>query len=130
MAVPVTAILAGVLGLLLVGLAARVSALRMRHQVSLGDGGHPALVRAIRAHGNTVEHAPLFLLIALAYEITEGTDDLLIVTGGVFVLARVLLAAGLLARGLHKLRMLGAAVTYVAQAVLAVALLASVLGAR
>lgn len=65
-AIPATALAAAVLGLLVVVLAARVSVLRVRHKVSLGDGDNRELARAIRAHGNTVEFVPLFLIMLLA----------------------------------------------------------------
>ena len=123
MAIPVTAALAAFCGLLLVGLATRVSMLRMRHKIASGDGGNPALMRAIRTHGNTTEHAPLFLLLALAWELTRGSSPLLIGAAATFVLARVLFTVGVLGRGLHLLRMAGALLTYLAQFALAAGLL-------
>lgn len=122
MAIPVTAALAAFCGLLLVGLASRVSLLRLRHKVTFGDGGNPALLRAIRTHGNTAEHAPLFLMLALAFELARGSTGVLIAAAALFVLARLLFTVGVLGRGLHTLRMAGAMLTYVAQALLAVAL--------
>jgi len=127
MAIPVTTALAGFCGLLLVGLASRVSMLRLRHKIAFGDGGNPALMRAIRTHGNTAEHAPLFLLLALAFELSRGTTNFLIGTAALFVLARVLFTTGVLGRGLHAWRMAGALFTYLAQALLAVALLLAAL---
>jgi len=123
MTIPVTVALAAFCGLLLVGLAGRVSMLRMRHKIAFGDGGNPALMRAIRTHGNTAEHAPLFLLLVLAYELARGTTGFLIGAAVLFVVARVLFTAGVLGRGLHTWRMAGALFTYLAQAALAVALL-------
>jgi uncharacterized membrane protein YecN with MAPEG domain len=122
MVIPVTAALAAFCGLLLVGLASRISLLRVRHKVSFGDGGNPALLRAIRTHGNTTEHAPVFLLLALVVELTSGTTNFLIGVAVLFVAARLLYTAGVLGRGLHLLRMAGAMGTYVAQLLLAVAL--------
>jgi uncharacterized membrane protein YecN with MAPEG domain len=122
MVIPVTAALAAFCGLLLVGLASRISLLRVRHKVSFGDGGNPALLRAIRTHGNTTEHAPVFLLLALVVELTSGTTNFLFGVAVLFVAARLLYTAGVLGRGLHLLRMAGAMGTYVAQLLLAVAL--------
>ena len=122
MAIPVTAALAAFCGLLLVGLASRVSFLRFTLKIPFGDGGNPALMRAIRTHGNTTEHAPIFLLLALAWELTRGSTALLAGVGALFVVSRLLFTVGVLGRGLHLLRMAGAAGTYVAQLVLAVAL--------
>lgn len=129
MAIPVTAALTGFCGALLVGLAARVSMLRVRHKVTFGDGGNPELMRAVRVHANTAEHAPIFILLSLVYEFTRGSTTFLTVIVTAFVLARVAFTAGVLGRGLHPLRMAGATATYVTQAALAVALLFHVLGA-
>jgi len=122
MAIPVTVALAAFCGLLLVGLASRISVLRFRLKIAFGDGGNPALMRAIRTHGNTAEHAPVFLLLALAWELARGTTGLLVGAAVLFVVARVLFTVGVLGRGLHLLRMAGALFTYVAQLLLAAGL--------
>ena len=122
MAIPVTVALAAFCGLLLVGLACRVSVLRFGLKIPFGDGGNPALMRAIRTHGNTAEHAPIFLLLALAWELARGTTALLAGVAVLFVVSRVLFAVGVLGRGLHVLRMAGASGTYLAQLLLAAAL--------
>ena len=122
MAIPVTAALAAFCGLLLVGLASRVSMLRFGLKIPFGDGGNPALMRAIRTHGNTAEHAPIFLLLALAWELTRGPTGFLVGVAVLFAVARLAFTAGVLGRGLHLWRMLGAGLTYLAQLVLALAL--------
>lgn len=127
MAITVTLALAAFCGLLLVGLALRVSALRMRHKVPFGDGGNTALMRAIRVHANTAEHAPIFLVMALAYELARGATVFLVVVAGLFVLARAGFAVAILGRSLHRLRMATALLTYATQAVLAAALLVAAL---
>ena len=127
MAIPVTAMLTALCGLLLVGLAMRISMLRMRHQVAFGDGGNAELMRAIRVHANTAEHAPIFILLALAWELTRGPTGFLVVVVTLFVFARIGFAAAILGRGLHPLRMVTALLTYLTQAVLAGALLVSAL---
>lgn len=127
MAIPVTAVSAALLGLLLMGLAARVSQLRMRHKVQWGDGGNPEVLRAIRAHGNTAEHAPIFLLLALAYELTAGATPVLMGLCAAFIVARLAFVAGVVGRGLHRFRMFGALFTYLLQGVLALGLLWKVL---
>ena len=124
MTIPVTAALTGFCGLLLVLLAARISRLRLRNKVAWGDGGNPELMRAIRLHANTAEHAPIFVLMALAYELTRGSTPLLAATAGAFALARLAFAAALIGRGLHLVRMGAAMLTYLTQTVLAVLLLA------
>jgi uncharacterized membrane protein YecN with MAPEG domain len=119
MAIPVTAALAAFCGLLMVGLASRVSFLRFTLKIPFGDGGNPALMRAIRTHGNTAEHAPVFLLLALAWELTRGGGAFLTGVALMFVVARLLFTVGVLGRGLHLLRMAGAGLTYAAQLLLA-----------
>jgi uncharacterized protein len=55
-----------ILALLLTGLSIHISRMRLRHQVSFGDGGHKDLLVAMRAHGNALEHSTLFAVLALA----------------------------------------------------------------
>jgi uncharacterized membrane protein YecN with MAPEG domain len=129
MAIPVTAALTGFCGALLVGLATRISLLRVRYKVSFGDGGNADLLRAIRVHANTAEHAPIFILLSLAYELTRGSTTFLTTIVVAFVLSRAAYTVGVLARGQHQFRMAGASATYVTQAALAVALLFHALGA-
>ena len=122
MAIPVTVALAAFCGLLLVALASRVSVLRFTLKIPFGDGGNPALMRAIRTHGNTAEHAPIVVLLALALELAGGTTAFLWGVAALFVLSRLLFAVGVLGRGLHLLRVAGAGGTYLAQLLLAGAL--------
>lgn len=126
MHIPVTGFAAAVCGLLLLFLAMRVSMLRMRHRVALGDGGIVELVRAIRAHANTMEQVPIFLLMALCYEIYVGASPWLMLLVAGFLLARLLLAWGLSTATLSLPRRLGAALTYLTQLGLALALLVQV----
>ena len=123
--IPVSMALTAACGLLLVGLAMRISMLRMRHKVAFGDGGNTALMRSIRLHANTAEHVPIFVLLALAYGLARGPTTFLIAVASLFVAARVGFAIALIGRGLHRLRMVTALATYATQAVLAVALLAA-----
>ena len=128
MAIPVTAALAAFCGLLLVGLAGRVSFLRLTLKIPFGDGGNPALMRAIRTHGNTAEHAPIFLLLALAWELSRGADAFLVGVAVLFVTARLVFTVGVLGRGLHLLRVAGAGGTYAAQLLLAAGLALAAVG--
>jgi len=65
---PITALYAGVLGILLVVISARISVLRAKFKVMFGDGGQDALMRAIRAQGNFIEYVPLALLLIIMVE--------------------------------------------------------------
>lgn len=68
----ITAAYAALLGLILLALSIRVIQLRARHRVSLGDGGHVDLQRAIRGQGNFVEYAPIALVLLLCLELVGG----------------------------------------------------------
>ena len=59
----VTGIVASILALLYVKLTFNVIGQRRQHKVGLGDGGHESLNRAIRAHGNLAEFAPIGLIL-------------------------------------------------------------------
>jgi uncharacterized membrane protein YecN with MAPEG domain len=91
----VTALYAGLIGLLLLVLAAGVSLLRRRHKVGLGDGGNRDLQRAIRVHGNAVEWAVPALLLLLVAELNRAPALLLHACGVAIVLGRLLHAFGL-----------------------------------
>lgn len=114
---------AAVLGLLLVVLSARVSQLRMRHQISLGDGGNRDLGRFIRLHANTAEQVPIFLVLALIYEASTGSSLNLTAVCVVFVVARLLYTWGMWTKAFTRQRQIGALLSLIAQAWLAIALL-------
>lgn len=85
----------GLLGLLYLALAGLVVRHRYRAKVGVGDGGDPALARAIRVHGNFAEYVPLtlFLLLLLAM---SGWGSLYIhILAGILVAGRVAHAIGL-----------------------------------
>ena len=80
---PITAIYAALCGFLVIALAANVVRFRLGKKVSLGDGGHKDVNRAIRAHGNTMEYVPLALLLMALLEINGGGDTALHIYGAV-----------------------------------------------
>jgi uncharacterized membrane protein YecN with MAPEG domain len=127
MHIPVTGFAAAVCGLLLVLLALRVSQLRMRHGVALGDGGNAELNRAVRAHANSAEQAPIFLLMSLCYELYAGSSWLLIGLVALFLLGRLSLSWGLSRATINRARRLGASLSYFTQLALALALLTQLL---
>ena len=61
--IPITALYAGVLGIILVAISVPVSVLRGKFKVMFGDGGKESLTRAIRGQGNFTEYVPLALLL-------------------------------------------------------------------
>ena len=91
----VSALYAGLFGLLAVILTVRVILNRVRTGTNSGDGGDAQLAQAIRAHANFIEHAPLALVLLLVAE-TLGTSSMLInAAGTVLVVARTANAFGL-----------------------------------
>ena len=91
----ITALYAALVALVLLVLAVRVSSLRMRLKVGLGDGGDPGLQRAVRAHANAVEWALPVLLLMLIAELNRAVPLLLHACGIVLIVARVLHGFGL-----------------------------------
>ncbi len=129
MQIPVTAACAALCGLLILVLAIRVSRLRLRLRVSIGDGGNAELGRAIRVHANTVEFVPIFVLLALCYELYAGANIALIGLVGLFLLGRLAFAVGFSLAPVHPLRRLGAALSYLTLLLMSVLLLAAVVTA-
>jgi len=85
----------GLLGLLYLVLAGWVVRHRYRAKVGIGDGGDPALARAVRVHGNFAEYVPLTLVLLLLLA-TAGWGSLYIhVLAGVLFAARLAHALGL-----------------------------------
>ena len=117
----IAALYAGLVGLLLLILAARVSSLRYKLKINFGDGGDRVLQRAIRAHGNAVEWAIPAILLLLSADLTRAPALFLHLCGLAIVIGRVLHAIGLsLAGGYSFGRLYGSALSWGAVAVLAV----------
>lgn len=110
--IPYTAFAASILGLLFIVLAGSVSRLRLQNSISLGDGGNKDLSRAMRAHGNLAEFAPIFLLLVLALELRGAGGFCLGLLTVSFVIARCAHGYGLLRQATSKPRQFGAGVSY------------------
>mgnify|MGYP003141491334 FL=1 len=93
---PITALYAALSGFLIIALAANVVRLRLAKRVSLGDGGHKDVSRAIRAHGNTIEYLPLALILMALLEINGGGSTALHSYGILLVGGRVVYSYGML----------------------------------
>ena len=93
---PITALYAALNGFLIIALAANVVRLRLAKKVSLGDGGHKDVSRAIRAHGNTIEYLPLALILMALLEINGGGSTALHSYGILLVGGRVVYSYGML----------------------------------
>lgn len=95
-------------------LAMNVSRVRMREQVSLGDGGKPAVRNAVRAHANGVEHVAMFGLLVLALELAAAPGVLLGTLVIAFTLSRLLHPVGMLGRGFN-FRRAGAGLSFLCE---------------
>ncbi len=91
----IAALYAGLIGVLLLFLAALVSRLRRARRVSLGDGGDRDLARAIRVHGNAVEWAVPGMVLLLVPEAQPGQPAAPAPVRVALVVGRVLHAIGL-----------------------------------
>jgi uncharacterized protein len=91
---PVTGLYAGLLALLLVVLGWRVSMMRSKLRVGMGDGDDAPLARAIRVHANAVEWILPMLLLLLVAELDGANRIFLHVCGITFGVARIAHARG------------------------------------
>lgn len=73
MPVPITALYAALMGVLLFVLDLHVGRLRGRLGVPLYDGGHRELAVAVRQHGNFTEHVPLVLILMALVELNGAS---------------------------------------------------------
>lgn len=104
---PITLTIAAAAAVLHIWLAGRVSQLRRAYRVSVGDGGHEALHRRIRAHGNYIENMPLVLILLALVELAGGDPRILWGAAIIFIVARLLHAFGMDQTPPSRLRMAG-----------------------
>ena len=91
----ITALYAGLLGVLAFGVALPAGKLRGQLGVSVGDGGNPALLCAMRRHANFAEWVPLALLLIALLELDGAPKTAIHVLGAILVVSRVSHAIGL-----------------------------------
>lgn len=105
---------AGLSGLLVTLLALNVSYSRIRYKVANGDGDKVELKRAIRAHGNAVEHCVIFGLMVLALSFAEFSSPWI---GGlviVFLISRLIHGLSML-MSMFNLRRVAIVATYASE---------------
>ena len=95
MPLPITALYAGLLGLLLVVLGVRIAVIRRRAKVVLFDGGDPELGTAIRVFGNLAEYAPMAVILMALVEINGAPDWVVHALGLVLAAGRLIHPFGL-----------------------------------
>ena len=92
-----TALFAGLLALLFVGLSAWVIGGRLTGNVLVGDGGQDALQRRIRSHGNFSEYVPMALGLVALLEAGGGQHWIVVTLLTVLLVARLLHPVGMFA---------------------------------
>ena len=109
---PITLTIAAAAAIINVWLAVRVSQLRVRHKVSIGDDGNDQIRCRMRAHANFVEYTPLFLVLLAAVELARGSATWLWAVAILYILARLLHPFGMDRPAPNILRMTGTVVTW------------------
>lgn len=111
---PVTLATASILGLMLIWLGARVVGARVRTETLIGDQGSTELLFAVRAHGNFIEYAPIFLILLGLLEYSGGNRTALMILAGLFIVARPLHVLGMGEGANLKLRQIGVLLSFTA----------------
>lgn len=113
MGMAIIGVTAGILGLFYAYLGLRVSLMRMRLRISLGDGGNAVLGQAIRAHANFVEYVPFTLVLLLTAAAFQANIALIIAGCLLLLVHRVLHSIGMRPEGaVNRARRIGALLTY------------------
>jgi len=126
MILPVTLVIAAAAGLINIWLAIRVTQMRSKNNVWLGDGGHEPVLARTRAHLNFVEYAPFVLILVALIELARGSSLWLWLLGVAFILARLCHGLGMDTTAPRILRRIGAMTTLVV--LLALSIWALVIG--
>jgi uncharacterized protein len=91
----ISAIAAGVVLIGQMALLFAVVTIRRSARQSLGDGGDPRLIRAVRRHGNYAENAAIFLVGLALLEMLGAARPFVVALAAIFVAGRVAHAVGL-----------------------------------
>lgn len=109
---PITLTIAGAAAILHIWLSMRVSGLRRRLGIGVGDAGNEIMLRRMRAHGNFAENVPIMLVLLGFIELATGGSLWLWGAAILFVLARILHAFGMDRQGANWLRISGVAISW------------------
>ncbi len=91
----ITALYAGLLGLVSVGVSFPPGSMRGKLGVSVGDGGNKDLLLAMRRHANFVEYVPLALILIALLELNGVAARNVHILGAALVIARLAHAFGI-----------------------------------
>lgn len=95
MILPIALTTAGAAALVNFWLGLRISRMRLREKISVGDGGNPRLVARMRAQLNFAEYAPIVLILIALVELAVGPQLWLWIAAAAFILGRLLHAFGM-----------------------------------
>lgn len=109
MPVPITALYGALTMLFLTALGGNVSRMRGKLEGRVKD--NPDFRIANRAHGNAAEWVPAFVVMLLVAELSRGSSVVLHCFGGLFLVARIAHAGGMLG-GKRGPAFIGAAMNY------------------
>ena len=109
---PITLTIAGAAALINIWLAVRVSQVRVRDKVSIGDAGNERVARRMRAHANFIEYTPFFLILLALIELARGSATWLWAVSILFILGRLLHPFGMDRPAPNPLRMGGIIITW------------------
>ena len=105
--IQVTLLAAGAAALINIWLGWRIAEYRNEFKVSVGDGGQEPLLRRMRAQSNFIEHAPIFLILLGALEVSGANKFVLGLFAAIFIVARVLHSLGMDRSENRRWRVLG-----------------------
>ena len=110
------------LALLALFLAYKITMIRGKEGIGIGDGENKTMARAIRVQANFLENLLPFAMLFVVYELAGGNHYVLLLSGVVFCAARVMHAEGLgKSAGRTFGRYWGTALTWLVLLVLSVA---------
>ena len=92
---PVTLSAAAAAAIINLWLAMRVGSMRGKAKILHGDGGHPPLIRRMRAQLNFVENTPFVLILIAGIELAGRGGLWLTAVAAIYMLARVAHAFGM-----------------------------------
>ncbi len=105
----ISALYAGLLGLLAFVLAAGVGRVRLSSGVSIGDDGNKEVIAAMRRHANFIEFVPLCLILIGLLELNGVGSTVIHALGATLLVSRICHAVGYRADGsIDILRTIGA----------------------
>ncbi len=129
MPVPITALYAGVLALILGYLGFQTASMRGKTGISILHGDNMELAEKMRRHGNFTENVPLVLILMTLLELNGSSAMLLHGLGIAFVLSRIAHPLGLHHDNMrHPLRAVAAGGTILVTTIAALAAIWSFVG--